>query len=197
MYTAGTGAEPQFTNCLFYRNDADKEDNSTRGGAIYTNRKMILLNCTLAKNWAGENNGGGGIYNTGDDADSILRNCILWRNEAGGTHNGEADQIAIAGGADVEAFESCIEDLDTLDESGHNNTPDNPQFQNFDSDNYVLKGDNCSGGNCLSFAVDDGEDDYCVDECEEDGDLNKATRKIDLEPNGEQVDMGALETQSG
>lgn len=195
--SGGTEAEPRFTNCLFYRNDADHlNDSTTKGGAIYTNRKIVLLQCTLAKNWCGADDMGGGIYNAGGN--SILRNCILWKNftTSGESHNNEEDQILVASG-DVDAFESCIEDLDTLDESGHNNTPFDPEFQGFNSDNYALKGDNCSGGECLSFAVDDGEDDYCEDECEDDGDLNKATRKIDLEPNGEQVDMGALETQSG
>ncbi|MCG3130460.1 MAG: hypothetical protein FLDDKLPJ_01222 [Phycisphaerae bacterium] len=196
MYTAGTGAEPQFTNCLFYRNDADKEDNSTRGGAIYTNRLMVLKGCTFAKNWCGDNARGGGAYFQAGN--SVLRNCILWGNQANDTEDQEGDQIRADGSVTLTVTNTCVQIL-TTGWSG-TNTGDNPKFDNFEMDDYDLDPSACGGegGNtCDSSAIDSGEDDDCSGDCDSGGDVKRRTRKVNLDDNLDDIDMGSLETPPG
>lgn len=197
VYTDGTGAEPRFTNCLFYRNDADQNDNTTRGGAIYTNRLVVLKGCTFAKNWCGDNNRAGGLYaNAGD---SVVRNCVLWGNQAGGTEDQEVDQIRAGSGVTLTVTNTCVENW-TSTEWGNTNTNIDPNFDNFEMDDYDLDPDNCSGENgCDSKSIDRGEDGDCTGVCESGGDVKKRTRKVhlDIDEELDDIDMGALETQSG
>ncbi|MCQ3921977.1 MAG: hypothetical protein DPW13_13610 [Planctomycetes bacterium] len=196
VYIAGTGAEPHFTNCLFYRNDADQEDNTTRGGAIYTNRLMVLKGCTFAKNWCGDNARGGGVYLQAGN--SVLRNCILWNNEAGGTHDQEGDQLRADNSVTLTVTNSCIMEMST--DWGDTNNKFDPKFDNFEMDDYDLDPENCGGqggDTCTSSAIDAGEDDDCTGACESGGDVKKRTRKVNLDNVDNDIDMGSLETPSG
>ena len=200
VYTDSTGAEPHFTNCLFYRNDANKSDTDTRGGAIYTNRKIVLLQCTFAKNWCGEENMGGAIYNAAGD--SILKNCVLWKNYSTSSeyHDSEDDQIKIAGGT-VTASYTSIENIGSL--GGGQNNGQNPKFQNFSQDDYDLDPVNCGDDTCDTKSIDRGDDDDCTGVCDtggggdSGGDVKKRTRKVNLDNRSDLIDRGALERPSG
>ncbi|KAA0219683.1 MAG: hypothetical protein EDS66_16630 [Planctomycetota bacterium] len=200
VYTDSTGAEPHFTNCLFYRNDANKSDTDTRGGAIYTNRKVVLLQCTFGKNWCGEDNMGGAVYNAAGN--SVLKNCVLWKNYSTSSehHDSEDDQIKIASGSVTATF-TTIENIDSL--SGGQNSGVNPRYKNFSSDDFELDPVACGDHSCTSTSIDQGEDDDCTGLCDtggggdSGGDVKKRTRKINLDNRSDLIDRGALETQSG
>ncbi|MCC7293055.1 MAG: hypothetical protein IT449_13420 [Phycisphaerales bacterium] len=200
IYSDSTGAEPHFTNCLFYRNNANKSDTDTRGGAIYTNRKIVLLQCTFAKNWCGEENMGGAIYNAAGN--SVLKTCILWKNFTTSSeyHDSEDDQIKIAGGTVTASFTS-IENIGSL--GGGENNDKNPQFQNFAQDDYELDPNNCGFDSCDSKSIDRGEDDDCTGLCDtggggdSGGDVKRRTRKVNLDNRSDLIDRGSLERPSG
>lgn len=196
FYISGSsGAEPAFRNCEFSTNKARKNgSNEHVGGAIYTQRKVFLLNCTFARNIATLANGGGALYLAGGDPD--IKNCIFWENKADGDHSDEADQIVVYAGNPT-ARNTCIEDMDQSGVLFHNtNNASNPKFVDPDIDDYTLDDVNCgTQDQCTSKSIDLGEDDYCYETPCTDGDLKKLPRRVDREVGSDNVDMGSRETQ--
>ncbi len=191
----GTSQQPQFTNCLFYRNHTT--DTTSIGGAIWTNDVIHLTNCTFAKNTCGLDEGGAAIYVAGDyEPLNTIKNSILWDNDASGAHDDEADGIKVLYGADeVTMANTCLQNLSSAEWIGGGNNNDNPLFRNVSADNYELNPINCGGGDCDSQSIDRGEDDNCGGTCNSGGDILAQTRKVNLDDLDDDVDMGSQETQ--
>ncbi len=196
----GVGGTIVMTNCLFYRNTAGtwEEYQSAKGGAIWTERPLDLTNCTFANNDAAEADGGGAIYhNVHSPNKSQLRNCVLWRNRGDGERQDEEDQILIElvnGQGGVEAWYSCIENIDALNEVDHFNTGEDPLYKDQQGDDYELNPVACGDESCTSESIDLGEDEYIDDTT----DVRKSgrARKVNLDNRTDLVDMGCLETQA-
>ncbi len=186
------------TNCLLYRNNAGVATNRTtgKGGAIYTTRLTYLTNCTIAQNWTGDADGGGGIYHNVDSPeDSEMNNCILWENTADGDDSDEADQIVVADDW-LDVFNTCIQVIETEEwEEEETNTTGNPLFTSLVNDNYVLVTSGCSGQDCDSSCIDEGDNGDIECEGVDGVDLVLNDRCIELEGHGEINDMGCLESQ--
>ncbi|MCC7293666.1 MAG: right-handed parallel beta-helix repeat-containing protein, partial [Phycisphaerales bacterium] len=199
VYVADNSHWIQMTNCLFYQNEADKDDNGTEGGAIYTHEPIGLYNCTFARNQCGNDDDGGAIYLTHEDESSTIYNCIFWGNmtNAGASPTSEADQIKFAAGT-VTAQYTCVQYYDANGPMGHlTNNGDDPLFKNATSDDYELDPANCGDHSCTSKSIDLGEDDLCNNDtgCS-DFDVKRRTRKVDLDQRDDDIDRGAMETQS-
>ena len=190
-------------NCLFYRNDASSVTTTGQGGAIYAARNMNITNCTFAENTAGAPDGGGGIYSkihlASGERSSHIDNTILWGNTANADNSDEADQMKAVftglGTGSMEVFNTCIEDLDPNGEwNDESNTDEDPLFDSPAVDDYHLDPVNCGFDSCDSKSIDRGEDDEtdCLGV-----DLEGNDRCVDLDNLPDEVDMGALETQSG
>ena len=65
---------PRFVNCLFYGNKAGDD-----GAVVTLSGAIEFINCTFADNEATMRRGGAVFDNRGD---AIIRNCILWNNQA-------------------------------------------------------------------------------------------------------------------
>ncbi len=181
----------QFINCLFYQNEADKGDSSAQGGALYTIGSVGLINCTLARNQCGTDNGGGGLYHESGST-LQLKNCILWGNMtlSASLPNAEADQIKIASGTATATY-TCIQHIDSF--AGGDNTDDDPLFESASSDNYDLNPANCGDQSCDSSGIDLCNDGDCVGSCEL-KDVKYRPRKVNLDNrSGHLIDKGALE----
>lgn len=182
-----TAAEaPVFVNCLFYSNEAT-DNSASKGGAIYCERKIEVYGCTLARNKTGVDDTGGGIYNF--KGDSVIKNCILWRNRCASNHDDEPDQIYVAAGT-LTVTNTCIENLDTW--PGNDNISTNPQFTDLNGDNYVLLSTGCGDEICDSDAIDASDNTVNCNG----GDFRGPTysRCVELEGHGVVADMGCYET---
>ncbi|MCC7291789.1 MAG: hypothetical protein IT449_06990 [Phycisphaerales bacterium] len=183
----------QFINCLFYQNEADKDDSTTNGGALVTVGSVALINCTLSRNQCGTSDGGGGLYHESGGT-LQLKNCILWGNmtSAASLPDAEADQIKIASGTATATY-TCIQNIDGL--GGETNTGADPLFASAGTDNYDLSPDGCFNPFCLSSCIDQSYDANCDSICQT-KDAKKRTRKVKLDNRTYKIDRGALETQS-
>jgi|GEM_PF-5840264 len=189
VYVIGSagGGDTFFTNCLFYRNEVERTSGGAKGGGMFVQEMVKLTNCTFVKNKCTEADSGGGIYN--DEGDSVLKNCILWRNKANDDHSDEEDQIKVNSGT-LTVTNCCIEHHESW--PGNYNVDTNPLFVDMSADNYVLLSTGCSIPPCDSDAID--ESDNNVVDCNG-GDLRALNRCVELEGHGAIADMGCYETQ--
>lgn len=83
LHSTMSAGAVRFVSSLFHDNQATNGGGAFLGGGQFASGKATFLGCTIAQNRA--SNAGGGIRAvTGVPipADSRLRNCIVWRNQA-------------------------------------------------------------------------------------------------------------------
>ena len=116
----GAALGGSLVNCLFNANSAGDKG----GGLDILDDAVRLTNCTFSANSAA---GGGGIF--GEDAESILVNCILYGN-TDGSGNVENAQIRTVGGSLAINY-SCVEGWSGT-RGGTGNIASNPRFADAD-----------------------------------------------------------------
>jgi len=127
-------------NCLI-RYNSTATNSSRYGGGIffssYSTNNVLVANCTIVSNYAGET--GGGICFIGSGIKSnIIFNCIISSNKGGNAGSSATYNIAdinTPGGKYACAFSCSTSNANfVLDERG--NTTNDPGFINFAGENY-------------------------------------------------------------
>jgi len=178
-------SSPLLDNCIFTGNWVEPRNNPEKdafGGAIANRYSSdpVLLNCTLSRNRAIDDNLCGGMYSE-DESDPTVLNCILWEN-----YQGDAiDEPAQIAGGNPTINHSCIEGW-TGSYGGIGNIDENPIFADSDAGDYRLKS---QGGrydpNTQSWVYDD-----VTSPCIDAGDPMSPIGPEPF-PNGGIVNMGA------
>lgn len=164
------GSSPTIVNCLFSGNYAGRG-----GGALYNNSSTYtMINCTIARNYCGV---GGAIFDENATTDPVIKNCIIWGNDA------IADPGIYTDGSTLSFAYSDVQSLASGSNENINadplfvNAPPATHFSNVDGDYHLQSG---------SPAINAGNNAF-----------NSELTDIDIKPRvfDAIIDMGAYEFQ--
>ncbi|MCB0550117.1 MAG: hypothetical protein KDD19_21290, partial [Phaeodactylibacter sp.] len=162
---AAINSSPTYINCLFTENSS-----GYAGGAIRTQTgTTTLINCTIFNNSA---NFGGAISGNFSNTTHVLKNCIVWGNNAP-----NANPFFNSQGSNIDISYSIVQG----GYAGAGNIDEDPLFVDPANGDFCLQASSCAIDNGLDSAVPAG-----------------VTTDLDRNPrfyNGGQVDIGAYEFQ--